>query len=83
VVSGGTLNGKTARDWKAASYSNRLATSADLVAKAGNPSSMQDMKAKSTQVEACVSEVVNDPKIQKLAVNELAAGCFILLGYRR
>jgi len=43
---GGTLHQKSAAEWNAASARDRLATSADFVAKVSRPSSMDDLKAK-------------------------------------
>lgn len=78
---GGTLHKATARQWNAATYRNRLATSADFIAAAKAASDMKELRARAAGLERCISEGTDDPRLQDLRVSEVAAACIILLGY--
>ena len=85
--SGGSLHGATGKQWVAASSSNRLATSADFVAKAFGEKkvrslgSIDKLKPYAQNVKSCVDETYRAPNSQNLRVSEVAASCLIILGY--
>jgi len=85
--SGGTLHSANGRQWLAATSANRLATSADFVAKAFGDrkvrslGSVDRLKPYAHEVKACVDETFQAPGSQDLKVAEVAASCLILLGY--
>jgi hypothetical protein len=79
---GGNLSRASIGEWKAATYENKLATSADMVATLKKFSSMDEMKAAAVELEQCVSKVAEGPQAEQQRVNEVAAACAILLGYR-
>ena len=86
---GGNLHRKLMRDWVAASYSNRLATSADFVVTATpKPQQVQlftnntrPLKVKAFGLETCISETAEEPSTMSMKVAEIAAVCFMLMGY--
>lgn len=81
---GGTLHDKTVREWRAATYENRLATCADFVMVSGDHiSHPPDLKHRSRQLEACISSAVRGGEFDYKEVSEFAASCAILLGYRK
>ncbi len=55
--SGGTLHNSTIREWRQASYSNRLATAADFIAATQNVDygDMNGFKRMATDLETCIS----------------------------
>jgi DNA-binding beta-propeller fold protein YncE len=79
---GGTLHGKTLAEWRAATYTNRLATSADFVIKAGNFRSLPlDLKSRATELERCISNADAGIEVDHWRVSETGAACALLLGY--
>ncbi len=78
---GGTLHKATAKEWHAAKYRNRLATSADFIAAAKAASNMTELRERAEGLERCITEGTDDPDLQKLKVAEVAAACIILLKY--
>jgi hypothetical protein len=76
---GGTLHHATAAQWRGATYSNRLATSADFVASTEHPKSMEEFKFKAEQMETCISGAVVDPKVEVATITDVAAPCALLL----
>lgn len=81
--SGGTLHGASGKEWKVAPAQNRLATAADFVAKVVKPTSMDDLREKSEELQICISEAVADPSGDGQEVSAIAAACVILMGYVR
>jgi len=76
---GGNLHRKTIGDWRQATHHNRLATSADIIAKVVGELD----KPKSLELEACLSTFASgaDKTLMKQTVSEMAAACLIQLGY--
>ncbi len=88
--SGGTLHKATIREWKAASYRNRLATCADFVS---GTMLNRGMKAKdidiseggrvwrsATDLETCISGGTAGLEVtDTMSVAELAAACMVLM----
>ena len=58
---GGNLHRATVKQWKAASYSNRLATSADFVAASQDVDygNLAEFKTMATKLEKCISTAVS------------------------
>ena len=80
--SGGTLHRRTVREWRAATYENRLATSADFVMTLGRYQSLPpDLRQRAEGFEKCISEAVEDGSVDDRAVSEIGATCGVLLGY--
>ncbi|MGJ5813671.1 hypothetical protein [Paludibaculum fermentans] len=77
---GGTLHSSTAADWNLASDGDRLATSADFVAKiAKKPfGSMGEFKLRAVEMKSCVSKAAASPATSNLKVAELAAACALM-----
>jgi hypothetical protein len=69
-------------EWKTAAYENKLATSADIVAKLKKLSSMDEMKVAAVDMEQCISKVAEGPEAEQQRVSEVAAACAILMGYQ-
>ena len=82
--SGGQLHDATLRTWKAASYRNRLATSADFAAAIVRSSgtrlnSLEDLKPYAERMERCITEASDVPeKVENTPVVEIAASCQVL-----
>lgn len=72
---------RAAPEWHAASYRNRLATSADFIAAAKAASNMKELRERAEGLERCITEGTDDPDLQDLKVADVAASCTILLGY--
>jgi hypothetical protein len=51
---GGTLHKSTGREWHAATYRNRLATSADFVARAKAASTRRELLVRAVGLERCI-----------------------------
>ena len=80
---GGTLARANAHEWKVASYRNRLASAADMVAslRRSRPfSTMTEMRRAAEQMETCITEAAKGAP-RTMSVAELGAACAILLGY--
>jgi hypothetical protein len=78
---GGTLHNATAKEWQAATYRNRLATSADFVAGAKAASNMKELRVRAEGLERCITEGTDDPALEELKVKDVAAACLVILGY--
>jgi len=78
---GGDLHRASIGQWKAATYENRLATSADMVANIKQFSSIEAMKSAAEELEQCVSKAAEGAQAEQ-QVSEVAAACALLLGYR-
>ena len=78
---GGTLHQSSAAQWKSASAANRLATSADFASRIRPSRSMADLKVRAFELETCISEAVDDPRLDIMRIPDVAASCAILLGY--
>lgn len=78
---GGDLHRASIGQWRAATYENRLATSADMVANIKQFSSIEAMKSAAEELEQCVSKAAEGAQAEQ-RVSEVAAACAILLGYR-
>ncbi len=78
---GGTLHNVTAKEWHAATYRNRLATSADFVAGAKAASNMKELRERAVGLERCITAGTDDPALEELKVKDVAAACLVLLGY--
>jgi hypothetical protein len=79
---GGTLHNASAGDWHNASYQNRLATAADFIAKSVSTNNMSDLKSKATELEICITEATNDPRLYNMRVAEVGALCMVQLGLK-
>ncbi len=66
--------------WRAATYENKLATSADMVANLKQFSSLEAMKSAAEELRQCVSKAAEGAQSEQ-RVSEVAAACAILLGY--
>ena len=78
---GGDLHQASIGQWRAATYENRLATSADMVANIKQFSSIEAMKSAAQELEQCVSKAAEGAQAEQ-RVSEVAAACALLLGYR-
>src|SRR3978361_1918702 len=58
---GGDLHRALIGHWKVATYNDRLATSADMVANLKNFSSTDEMKSAAVELEQCISKVAEGP----------------------
>jgi len=80
--SGGSLHRATAAEWKMASYSNRLATSADFAAKLatsnGRNVTIEELKPLAVAMEVCISQAAQGAAADKMDVAFLAAACDVL-----
>lgn len=85
----GNLHKKTIADWKNATDSNKLATSADmalaspkikaLVKKSGN---VDTLKPYAFGLKTCIDKATVDKKTNKMKVTEVAAACIILMKWK-
>lgn len=81
---GGTLHDATIREWKRATYRDRLATCADLVAaiakhEGRRPKDMDEFREWAAALEICISEASRDEWSDHLKVTEVSAACWILM----
>lgn len=82
---GGTLQKKTMADWYAATYRNRLGTSADFavvflkVLKHRKARSMDELKNIATALEICISEAGDDPSLHSQKASDMSAMCSLIL----
>ena len=81
---GGTLleGSSTLERWRAADESDRLATSADIVATFRTFTLESEMRRAAEEMNDCVSEIATDPGLAGQDTRETAAACAMLLGYR-
>lgn len=82
--SGGTLHRSTMREWRQASYSDRLATSADFSAtqlkKQGRSiRNMNELRPIAVSLEAAISEAGRGGAADTQSAASIAAACWILL----
>ncbi|WP_143594736.1 hypothetical protein [Thioclava sp. DLFJ5-1] len=82
---GGTLHNASLAQWKAGSYSDKLATAGDWsvtilgeakVRKIG----FSGVKVIANEIVNCVDEVAKENSISSQRASEMAAACFIMLG---
>lgn len=78
---GGDLHQASIGQWKAGTYENRLATSADMVAKLKHFSSLDSMKSAAEEMEKCISKASEGTQAEQQEVSEVAAACALLMGY--
>ena len=82
--SGGDLHAKTMREWKAATYANRLATSSDIVTKimqieGRHIPPVDTLKPKAAEMEQCISAAGTDASTDVRSVSEFGALCGVML----
>jgi len=81
-LSGGTLHKSTIAEWRKASYSNRLATSADMVVSyldIYDFSDMDKIKQEATDLEECISITASGGDADDEQVSFIAALCLVSL----
>lgn len=85
---GGTLHRATVSQWNKASYSNKLATAADMAlssskvkAKVRASGSVDTLKPFAVELVACVNEAAAGQGYGHMSVAELAASCMVLMGW--
>ncbi len=81
-ATGGTLHESTIAEWRKASYSNRLATSADFVVVVLDIYDFSDMdkiKQEATDLEECISTAASGGDVDNEQVATVAAYCSVLL----
>lgn len=79
---GGNLHDKTVKDWRAATYENRLATCSDFVITLGNYEEIPpDLKPRAVALEKAIFIAVGGGDVDSKNVAEIAATCAVLLGY--
>jgi len=83
-ATGGTLHDSTIAEWRKASYSNRLATSADFVVYyfvnylgLNDFSDMDKRKQAATDLEECISTAASDGEVDNEQVTHIAAVCLV------
>lgn len=81
---GGTLHNATLKEWREASYRNRLATAADFVAATAKNRNLrldttQSLRRYAEELEACISATAAEshPAIDHQRTNEIAAACMV------
>ena len=79
---GGTLHNATLREWYSASYQNRLATSADLIAAVKLAKDMKQLKERAIELENYITTVAKDPISHDQEVKGIAAIGMVLLGFQ-
>lgn len=82
--SGGTLHNSTMKEWRQASYSDRLATAADfsatLLQKQGRTvRSMNDLRPIAVALEAAISETGRGGIADNQSTSDIAAASWILI----
>lgn len=82
--SSGDLHAKKIREWRNASYANRLATSADFAARmldknGERPRSMDDLRPIASSLEIAISEVARGGDADSQSVASVASACWVLL----
>lgn len=80
--SGGTLHHATLREWYSASYQNRLATSADLIAAVKLAKDMEQLKERAIELENYITTVARDPVSHDQKVIDIAAIGMVILGFK-
>ena len=76
---GGTLHNASASEWLSASYSNRLATSADFAAATKLASDMAGLRVVAEELSSCITEAVSDSSLGSLQVKDVAALCIMMI----
>lgn len=78
---GGTLHKSTVKEWRNATYANRLATSADFVASTQNVDfgDMAGFKKMATDLETCISTAVSGGDVDNEKVVTISAMCTVQL----
>ena len=79
--SGGTLHKSTVKEWRNASYSNRLATAADFVAATQNVDygNLDEFKTWAKDLEICISEAVSGGDVDDSKVSLISGMCTVFL----
>ena len=82
---GGTLHKKMMKDWRSASYANRLATAADFVTAASTSrgisfASMDEVKDRAVALEREISAAGEGEYADNQPVSQVAAACLVLIG---
>lgn len=78
---GGDLHQASIGQWKAGTYENRLATSADMIANVKQFSSVEEMRSAAEELEKCISKTAEGAEAEQQRVTEVAAACALLMGY--
>ncbi len=75
--SGGTLHRSIVREWRDASYRNRLATAADFIAATQNVDygNLQKFKSMAVDLETCISTAVSGGDVDRSLVTSVSAMC--------
>lgn len=78
---GGTLHKATVKEWRNATYANRLATSADFIAATQDVDfgDMTAFKNMARDLETCISTAVSDGDVDNEKVATISAMCTIQL----
>ncbi len=82
---GGTLHKKTVKDWRVATYENRLATAADFVTATSKSrgisfASMDQVKDHAVALEREISAAGEGGYADNQPVSQVAAACLVLMG---
>lgn len=83
---GGTLHKKTMKEWRSASYADRLATTADFVTYAADKqgtaySSIDELKPRAEALERQISAAGQGGYADTRMVSEVAAACLVLMDH--
>jgi hypothetical protein len=82
---GGTLHKSTLGQWAQAPYRDCLATASDFVVtmlkhEGKQPRNIDELKSLAIDLEVCITTTRGDGELDQLAVAEVSAACWILLG---
>jgi hypothetical protein len=78
---GGTLHRATVREWRNATYANRLATSADFIAATQDVDfgDLEGFKRMAADLETCISTAVSGGDVDNEDVVTISAMCTVML----
>lgn len=79
--SGGTLHKSTIREWRNATYSNRLATAADFISATQdvNYGDLESFKQMAMKLETCISETASGGDVDNEETSYIGALCTVML----
>ena len=81
---GGTLHRKTCREWRQASYRDRLATCADFIAVLyeGPGPDEGELMRRARELESCISIAVSGGAVDADPVAQISSLCIVGMGWR-
>jgi len=77
-----TQPSRTAREWHAADYSERISIAKGYLRAVDGYRGETELKVRAIELERCITSATDDPRLYDMKVSEVGAACIMRLGYK-